>query len=105
MKKYNLYIYLIIGLFIFNLVDTGATAYFVSERGTHIELNPVMRWVLERGIPLFIAVKVFIGFFASYVFWKSLPHTVLARVAVVFCFVPYFLLAAYYISYIVYLLL
>ncbi len=87
---------MLIGLVFFNIVDAISTYYFVVIHNAQ-ELNPVMNYLLELNPIFFIAFKLIWVTIAFFLFWKFLPYSVVARIATVFCFVPYCLLGIYYL--------
>jgi len=92
-RKYKL---MLIGLVFFNIIDAISTYYFVVMGGAE-ELNPIMDYLLGVNPELFIVLKIILMFVFAGLFWKFLPHSKMARIATVGCFVPYSLLAIYYV--------
>ena len=87
---------MLIALLFFNFFDAISTYYFVIIKGVE-ELNPVMNFLLEVSPILFLIFKLIWCPIAVYVFWKSLPYSVVSKIATIGCFVPYCLLTIYYI--------
>ena len=61
-----------IGLFVLillNIIDLVSTIALVSL-GMAEEINPLMKYFLDRGVLYFILVKVVAVALATYIFWK-----------------------------------
>ena len=80
---------LIVFLAWFNIFDTISTTIVVGHsHGT--EMNPIMDWLISKGIGWFIAVKLIIGGVGLTLLWKFVDEgRPKIRIAVWFLFVLY----------------
>jgi len=60
----------------FNLFDLFSTLFMVGI-GVAREMNPLMRFFLERSVPLAILVKFFFPGLSAWAFWKGRSHKVM----------------------------
>ncbi|MBP6875693.1 MAG: hypothetical protein KBD56_06445 [Candidatus Eisenbacteria bacterium] len=84
----------IVAMLVFIAADTASTLYIISQGG--IEVNPLMRWLLQMGSSWFIAAKVasgFIGFLILAVHCKFPTARILGALLVT----VYLVLAFYHV--------
>jgi hypothetical protein len=72
---------LLIILFLLNIVDTGATLYWITE-GFAYERNPLMQHWLDLNPTLFVYIKLFFVNFAILYLW-SVRKRVLTQILII----------------------
>ena len=98
-KKNKKYFLLIVGIFLFNILD-GVLTIDAIKKGAE-ELNPIMRFLLEIDYSLFLFIKITLISFCLFIFWKYREKT-LAQVGIIFSFCIYFFLTIYHLFMIYY---